>query len=173
MQSLRYFASGIWLAISIGPKYSDGGTTLLLALFYLSRLLSFIGFVCCASLLGVTTIRDRLIFCAIVCFTVLLGRQQLCRAWRSVRATVHPFRGSPNGTTLLAIYFAIRGRFTAALFWTGATFFINAFNGSLAGAGSAGDRDHAAPGKQNYVLHPGPTDDPRRRNRRWCSRHRS
>jgi hypothetical protein len=128
MQSLRYFASGIWLAIGIGPKYSDGGYALLLALFFLSRLSSFIGFVCCASLLGVTTVRDRLIFCAIVCFTALLDGNSFA-GHGGLFVPLFTHSEVANGTTLLAIYFAIRGRFTAALFWTGATFFINAFMG--------------------------------------------
>src|ERR1700679_2919241 len=33
IQSLRYYASGIWLAIGAGPKYQDGGYVLLLVLF--------------------------------------------------------------------------------------------------------------------------------------------
>ena len=128
MQSLRYYASGIWLAIGAGPKYQDGGYTLFLVLFYLSRLLSFIGFVCCASLLGIPTVRDRLIFCAIVCFTILLdGNSFAGHGGLFIMLFTHS--EVANGTTLLAIYFAARGRFTAALCWTGATFFINAFMG--------------------------------------------
>lgn len=128
MQSLRYFASGIWLVVAAGPKYADGGYALLLTLFYLSRLLSFVGFVCCASLLGVTTIRDRLIFCAIVCFTVLLDGNSFA-GHGGLFVPLFTHSEVANGTTLLAIYFAIRGRFTSALTWTGVTFFINAFMG--------------------------------------------
>jgi hypothetical protein len=128
IQSLRYYASGIWLAIGAGPKYQDGGYVLLLVLFYLSRLLSFIGFVCCASQLGITTIRDRLIFCAIVCFTVLLDGNSFA-GHGGLFLIFFTHSEVANGTTLLAIYFAIRSRFAAALFWTGATFFVNAFMG--------------------------------------------
>ena len=128
MQSLRYFASGIWLAISAGPKYADHGATLLLALFYLSRWLSFVGFICCASLLGVITIRDRLIFCAIICFTALLDGNSFA-GHGGLFVPLFTHSEVANGTILLAIYFAIRGRFTGALFWTGATFYINAFMG--------------------------------------------
>ena len=128
IQSLRYYASGIWLTIGAGPKYQDGGYALLLVLFYLSRLLSFIGFVCCASLLGITNLRDRMIFCAIVCFTVLLDGNSFA-GHGGLFVPLFTHSEVANGTTLLAIFFAIRGRFTAALFWMGATFFINAFMG--------------------------------------------
>jgi hypothetical protein len=128
IQSLRYFASGVWLTIAAGPKYTDHGYTLLLVLFYLSRLLSFAGFVCCASLLGVTSVRDRLIFCSFVCFTVLLDGNSFA-GHGGLFIALFTHSEIANGTTLLAIYFAIRGRFTSALAWTGATFFINAFMG--------------------------------------------
>ena len=128
IQSLRYYASGIWLVIGAGPKYQDGGYVLLLVLFYLSRLLSFIGFVCCASQLGITSIRDRLIFCAIVCFTVLLDGNSFA-GHGGLFLIFFTHSEIANGTTLIAIYFSIRSRFTAALFWTGATFFVNAFMG--------------------------------------------
>jgi hypothetical protein len=128
IQSLRYYASGIWLTIGAGPKYQDGGYVLLLVLFYLSRLLSFVGFVCCASLLGITSLRDRMIFCAIVCFTVLLDGNSFA-GHGGLFVPLFTHSEVANGTTLLAIFFAIRGRFTVALFWMGATFFINAFMG--------------------------------------------
>jgi hypothetical protein len=128
IQSLRYFSSGIWLAIGAGPKFADGGYALLLVLLYLSRLLSFIGFVCCASLLGINSVRDRLVFCSIVCVTALMdGNSFSGHGGPFLMLFTHS--EVANGTVLLATYFAIRGRFTAALFWAGATFFINAFMG--------------------------------------------
>jgi hypothetical protein len=160
IQSLRYYSSGIWLAIGAGPKYGDGGYVLLAVLFYLSRLLSFIGFVCCASLLGINTVRDRLIFCSILCFTVLLdGNSSAGHGGLFLVFFTHS--EIANGTTLLAIYFAVRGRFTAALSWAGATFFVNGFMGeknrtSLAvPAGHSGSRGLSPFRGPDHLQYPG------------------
>ncbi len=128
VQSLRYFSSGVWLVLAAGPKFTDGGYGIFLLLFYASRLLSLVGFLCCASLLGINSLRERLIFAAIICFTVVLDGNSFA-GHGGLFLNFFSHSEIANGTILLAIFFAARGRFTAALLCAGATFLINAFMG--------------------------------------------
>ncbi len=128
VQSLRYFSSGVWLILAAGPKFADGGYGIFLLLFYASRLLSLVGFMCCASLLGINSLRERLIFAAIICFTVLLDGNSFA-GHGGLFLNFFSHSEIANGTILLAIFFAARGRFTTALLCAGATFLINAFMG--------------------------------------------
>ncbi|MBR1128551.1 DUF6798 domain-containing protein [Bradyrhizobium iriomotense] len=126
IQSLRYFASGVWLILGGVERYFDNVPLLFLILFFLSRLLSFVGFLCCASLLGVTEQRDRIVFSLILCFTAFLdGYSYAGSGGLFINTFTHSEMA--NGVALLAIYFAARGRFTAAAIALGITFFINAF----------------------------------------------
>jgi hypothetical protein len=126
IQSLRYFASGLWLMLSGVEKYFDNVPLLFFVLFFFSRLLSFVGFLCCASLLGVTERRDKIIFSLIVCFIAFLDGYSYAG---SGGLFINYFSHSEiaNGVALLAIYFAARGRYTAAVVAAGIAFFINAF----------------------------------------------
>ncbi|MHC2625264.1 hypothetical protein ACVIW2_007296 [Bradyrhizobium huanghuaihaiense] len=126
IQSLRYFASGVWLILSGVERYFDNVPLLFLVLFFLSRLLSFVGFLCCASLLGITEQRDRIVFSLILCFVAFLdGYSYAGSGGLFINTFTHSEMA--NGVALLAIYFAARGRFTAAAIAVGITFFINAF----------------------------------------------
>lgn len=126
IQSLRFFASGVWLALSGVEKYFDNIPLLFFILFFLSRLVCFIGFLCCASLLGVTERRDKIVFSLIVCFTAFLdGYSYAGTGGLFINYFTHSEMA--NGVALLAIYFAVRGRYTAAVIAVGITFFINAF----------------------------------------------
>lgn len=126
IQSLHYFASGVWMLLSDTQRYFGQTDHVFLALLYLSRLLSFIGFLCCASLLGIVERRDKIIFGLIVCFTSFLdGESHAGMGGLFLRYFTHS--EIANGTLLLAIYYAASGRFTAATVALGATFFINAF----------------------------------------------
>jgi len=126
IQSLRYFASGVWLVLSGVEKHFDNIPLLFFILFFLSRVLSFIGFLCCASLLGIAERRDKIVFSLIVCFIALLnGYSYAGTGGLFINYFTHS--EIANGTALLAIYFAARGRFTAAAVAVGVTFFINAF----------------------------------------------
>ncbi|MBR0854261.1 DUF6798 domain-containing protein [Bradyrhizobium liaoningense] len=126
IQSLRYFASGVWLMLSGVEKYFDNIPLLFFILFFLSRLVSFVGFLCCGSLLGVTEKRDKIVFCLIVCFIGFLDGYSYAG---SGGLFINYFTHSEiaNGVALLAIYFAARSHFTAATVAVGITFFINAF----------------------------------------------
>ena len=59
IQSLRYFSSGVWLLLGGFEKHFGHTQALFLVLAYLSRWLCFVGFLCCASLLGVVDRRER------------------------------------------------------------------------------------------------------------------
>jgi hypothetical protein len=81
---------------------------------------------CCGTLLGVATTRERLIFVVILCFSSLLhGYSYPGNGGLFVNYFTHS--EIANGTILLTFYFAARGRFTEALAMNGLTFFINAF----------------------------------------------
>ena len=126
IQSLRYFASGVWLVLSGAEKYFDNVPLLFFILFFLSRLVSFVGFLCCASLLGVTERRDKIVFSLILCFIAFLdGYSYAGSGGLFINYFTHSEMA--NGVALLAIYFAARGRFTAAAVAVGMAFFINAF----------------------------------------------
>jgi hypothetical protein len=126
MQSLRYFASGVWLMLGGAERYFDNVPLLFFILFFLSRLLSFFGFLCCASLLGVTERRDKIVFSLILCFTAFLdGYSYAGSGGLFINYFTHSEMA--NGVALLAIYFAARGHFTASAIALGVTFFINAF----------------------------------------------
>ena len=125
IQSLRHYASGVWMLLQGSARYV-APYWLFLGLDYLSRLLSFVGFLCCGGLLGISTGRQRVVFVVVLCFSSLLhgysypGNGGLFINYFSQSEMA-------NGTILLAIYFAARGRLAAALALVGVTFFINAF----------------------------------------------
>ena len=126
IQSLRYFASGVWLVLGGAGRYVDNVPLLFFILFFLSRLLSFVGLLCCASLLGVTERRDKIVFSLILCFVSFLdGYSYAGSGGLFINYFTHSEMA--NGVALLAIYLAARGRFTAAAIALGITFFVNAF----------------------------------------------
>ena len=128
IQSLRYYSSGIWLLLG-GSKVDFGdGHALFHVLLYLSRLLSFAGFVSCASLIGIRSVRERIIFCLILCFIEILDGTSLA-GHGALFVSSFGHSEVANGTILLAVYFAARARIAAAVVCAGLTFFINAFMG--------------------------------------------
>jgi hypothetical protein len=125
IQSLRYYSSGVWMLLE-GSDRIISPYWLFLGLDYLSRLLSFVGFLCCGTLLGVETRRERTIFVIVLCFSSLLqGYSYPGNGGLFVNYFTHS--EIANGTILLTFYFAVRGRFAEALALNGVTFFINAF----------------------------------------------
>ena len=88
--------------------------------------MSFIGFLCCASLLGIVTRRDKIIFTLVICFISFLdGDSHAGAGGLFLRYFTHS--EIANGSVLLAIYFAAKGRFSAATLALGVTFFTNVF----------------------------------------------
>lgn len=125
IQSLRYFASGVWVMLSGIQKHIQRVDLLFLGLDCLSRLLSFVGLLCCAELLGVVSRREKIVFAVLACTTpFLIGFSSAGTGGLLVGYFTHSEMA--NGTLLLGIYFAMRGQFAAATVALGVTFFINA-----------------------------------------------
>jgi hypothetical protein len=126
IQSLRHFSSGVWLLLDNYQRHFGQPQLLFFVLAYLSRLLCFIGFLCCASLVGIVDRRDKIVFSLILCFVSFLeGDSYAGTGGLFLNYFTHS--EIANGTVLLAIYFAAKGRFSAATTAVGVTFFINAF----------------------------------------------
>jgi hypothetical protein len=128
IQSLRYYSSGIWLLLAGAERYAGDGHLLFHILLYLSRLLSFVGFVCCASLVGIRSVREVLVFCLVLCFVDILDGTSLA-GHGALFVSSFGHSEVANGTILLAIYFAARAEIAIAVVFAGLTFFINAFMG--------------------------------------------
>ncbi len=125
VQALRYYSSGIWMLLEGSDRYVSP-YWLFFGLDYLSRLLSFAGFLCCGTLLGVKNTRERVVFVVTLCFSSLLhGYSYPGNGGLFINYFTHS--EIANGTILLTFYFAAKGRFTEALALNGLTFFINAF----------------------------------------------
>jgi hypothetical protein len=126
IQSLRHFSSGVWLLLGNFEKHFGHTQALFLVLAYLSRLLCFVGFLCCASLLGIVDRRDKIVFSLILCFISFLDGDSYAGTG-GLFLDYFTHSEIANGTVLLAIYFAAKSRFAAATLMCGVTFFINAF----------------------------------------------
>lgn len=126
IQSLRHFSSGIWLLLGGFEKHFGHSQALFFALACLSRWLCFIGFLCCASLLGVVDRRDKIVFSLTLCFVSFMDGVSFAGTG-GLFLNYFTHSEIANGTVLLAIYFASKGRFSAATAMCGVTFFINAF----------------------------------------------
>ena len=125
VQSLQYYASGFWFPLT-GRFDSDVVYPLLVTFNVLSRILFFIGAVECAAVLRVETPRQRLIFVLLVALATSM--RGLSRAGDG--GLFEPTFGHSelaNGTTLLALAYAARGRVALALAMNGVTFFLSGF----------------------------------------------
>lgn len=125
IQSLRHFASGVWM-LPLGSADVGRQELIFLSLTFLSRLVNFLGFLCCASLLGIHTLRDRIVFSLVISMTAfLVGSSFAGMGGLFLNTFTHS--EIANGTTLLAIYFAAKRRYVGTMTLVGLTFFINAF----------------------------------------------
>jgi hypothetical protein len=127
IQSLRYFASGVWILLNDTQKDIGQTELLFFVLNCLSRFLSFVGFLCCASLLGVVTRRDKIVFSLILCTIAFLDGYSRAGGMGGLFVNYFTHSEVANGTVLLAIYFAARRWFISAAVACGVTFFVNAF----------------------------------------------
>jgi len=125
VQSLQYYASGFWFPLA-GRFEGEGVFPLLVIFNVLSRILFFIGALACAPLLRVETPRQRLIFTLLVALATSL--RGLSRAGQG-GLFLENFGHSEvaNGTTLLVLAYAARGRVALSLALNGLTFFLSAF----------------------------------------------
>jgi hypothetical protein len=125
IQSLRYFASGVWLLLRGSEKYIDP-FWLFLGLHILTRFVAFLGFLACASLIGIRSRAD------IVIFILLLSACSLSRGASYAGAgglftNIFTHSELANGLTLIALYLMARGRIAASFAMNGVVFFVNAF----------------------------------------------
>jgi hypothetical protein len=124
IQSLRYYSAGLWLALA--GSAPDNAFPLLFILTILSRLIFFGGALACGGMIGITTVRSRLIYAGLIAFSILL-RDYSYAGGGGLFITDFSHSEVANGTSLWTIYFAARGRFGRAFTANGVTFFLNAF----------------------------------------------
>ncbi len=127
VQSLRHYASGIWLILR-GSGETVEPTWVFLSLHFASRWMAFVGFLACAYLLGVRKSVDRAIFTVLLVLTPYMEGTSLAGGGGLfVRYFTHSEIG--NGLTLLLVYFVLQARLAVALALNGLIFFVNAFMG--------------------------------------------
>lgn len=125
IQSLRYFASGFWLLFR-GTSESINPYWLFLVSDYVSRVIAFAGFLFCAELLGIKSLKQKAIFVVILAFTALLRGIAVAGAGGLfMYCFTHSEIG--NGLSLLCLGLIIRRKIGWALAVNGLVFFINAF----------------------------------------------
>jgi len=125
VQSMRYYASGFWFPLT-GRFEGEEVYPLLVTFNVLSRILFFIGALECATILRVETPRQRLIFTLLVALATSM--RGLSKAGDG--GLFEPTFGHSevaNGTTLLVLAYAARGRVALAFAMNGVTFFLSAF----------------------------------------------
>lgn len=125
IQSLRHFASGFWWPFA-GRVTSDAYQPLFLVLAFLSRVLTFLGFLLCAATLGLRSRRQRLVLALLLVYPATMRGISVAGGGGLF---LDGFTQSEvaNGTTLLMLAAAARRRLAVALALNGVTFFINAF----------------------------------------------
>lgn len=125
IQSLRFYAAGPFLILEGADRYIDP-ERLFQCLAVASRFIAFVGLLACATLLGIRTRRDRAIFVVVTAFSKFLaGSSYAGDGGLFVNYFTHT--EIANGFSLLAIYYAARGRLIAAFAANGAVFFISYF----------------------------------------------
>ena len=127
IQSLRYYSSGLWMFLSGAEQYIDT-YWLLLGLHFTSGTLTFIGFLTCATLLGIRAWDKRLFLTGLLCATSFLRGQSLAG---DGGLFINYFTHSEldNGLTLILLYMLLRRWLMAAIVIDGVIFFFNAFIG--------------------------------------------
>ena len=125
IQSLRFYAAGPWQALAGADRVIDP-YYLFAILLFLSRLVCFLGFLACATLVNIISLRERLIF------TVTIA---LCSPMHGLSLAgggglfIPEFTHSEvaNGLTLLMLYFMVRKNLFWAIVFNALVFFTNAF----------------------------------------------
>lgn len=72
IQSLRYYSSGLWLALA-GAAPGDAAFPLLLGLAVASRFLALVGFLACANVIGIRDRKGRLLFAVLIAFSSVMN----------------------------------------------------------------------------------------------------
>ena len=127
IQALRYYAAGPWMLLRGSASYVNPYWSFLL-LFVISRLLSIVGFLACARLLGIVSRSQQICFALLVSVTWLL-RGDAVGGGGGLFINYFAHSEMANGLVLLALYLAFRLRIAAAIAMVGVIFFVNAFMG--------------------------------------------
>ena len=127
IQSIRFWASGFWFPLA-GEVDNETVYPLLLAFNVISRLLFFGGALACATILGIESFQQRLIF---VLLTALSTTMRGLSHAGGGGLFIESFTQSEvaNATTLFMLAGAARRQVLLASTLNGLTFFINAFVG--------------------------------------------
>ncbi len=132
IQSLRSYTSLFWLGmrklLGMGGSRPDLGqaTTVFFVCQTLSRLLSYVGFLLCATLLGIRRTVEQLIFTMLLSTTTLL-RGGSAAGDGGLFLVIFTHSEFCNGLTLIVIYLAMRDRFALSWATNGITFALNFF----------------------------------------------
>lgn len=127
IQSLRYFASGLWMILAGSDRWIEP-RHLFLVLLVASRALSIFGFLLCADRLGISAAKARYFFAALVSTCALMQIESVAGGGGLfIRNFTHS--EIPNGLFLIALWAVLSCRFVWALALIGPTFFLNAFFG--------------------------------------------
>lgn len=125
MQSLRYYAAGPFLLLRGADRFIDP-RSLFAALLFTSRLVLFVGFLACLRLLGVRRRGDRALAVILLAFTNILKGYSAAGS-HGMFVEVFSHSEVADGWSLIALYFAARGRLATAFAFNGVTFFTNGF----------------------------------------------
>lgn len=125
VQSIRFYASGFWMLL----RHTADRETMLavfLPLQVASRFLFFVGVLAMARPLHVTGVRETAALLVLVALAYLL-RGTAPAGDGGLFVPIFTHSELANGTTLIALALAMRGRFGASVFAWSVTFFINIF----------------------------------------------
>jgi len=125
IQAMRFYAAGPWLLLQGAERYIDP-YWMFLGLWFLTRLIGFVGFLACADLLGIRTLAQRALFSGLLCLTPIMQGVSYIGVGDLFR-NYFTHSEIPIGLTLLAIYFTARGALIPAIMLHGCTFFVNFF----------------------------------------------
>ena len=104
IQALRYYAAGPWMLLRGSASYVNPYWSFLL-LFVISRLLSIVGFLACARLLGIVSRSQQICFALLVSVTWLL-RGDAVGGGGGLFINYFAHSEMANGLVLLALYLA-------------------------------------------------------------------
>ena len=124
-QSYRFFPSGFWMTLQGLSPYLNMYWTFLV-LFFISRFLTFIGFLSCARLFGVRSLWSYLLFSSVIASSFLLRGVSLAGG-NGLFIEYFTHSELDNGLFLLSISQLIRQRIAVSTILLGIIGFINAF----------------------------------------------
>jgi hypothetical protein len=125
VNSLSHFSSGLWLALRGAPDVVNP-YWLFLILDVLSRILTFVGALACADLLGVRSLSQRLVFSLVFAASFLMSQDALAGAG-GLFIDNFTHTEVDNGLFLASLALAVRRKTGASIVVLGLMAFFNAF----------------------------------------------